>query len=137
MEDARKLAAEALAQSLQRQPELEVESVLESFDVIHQQTGLLRYFDFVLTAADFTRVKPDPELYAAALDALGARPRAAMAIEDSPNGVTAAKSAGLFCVAVPNTMTRNLPLDHADLLLDSLADVTLGILISAATASRP
>jgi len=36
LEEARKLAAEALAQSLQRKPELEVESVLESFDVIHQ-----------------------------------------------------------------------------------------------------
>ena len=99
--------------------------------------GLLAYFHSIRGRDDVRRVKPDPELYAAALDALGARPHTAMAIEDSPNGVTAAKSAGLFCVAVPNTMTRTLPLDHADVLLDSLADVTLGILISAATASRP
>jgi beta-phosphoglucomutase-like phosphatase (HAD superfamily) len=47
--------------------------------------------------------------------------------------VAAAKGAGLFCVAVPNPMTRPLPIDHADLRLESLADVALDHLITAAT----
>jgi beta-phosphoglucomutase-like phosphatase (HAD superfamily) len=48
-----------------------------------------------------------------------------MAIEDSPNGISAAKRAGLRCVAVPNPLTASLDLSQADLILTSLADVTL------------
>jgi hypothetical protein len=46
--------------------------------------------------------------------------------------VTAAKSAGLFCLVVPNPMTRDLPLDHADLRLASLADMPLRSLLEQA-----
>jgi beta-phosphoglucomutase-like phosphatase (HAD superfamily) len=53
------------------------------------------------------------------------QPHEAVALEDSPNGITAAKRAGLFCVAVPNPLTRQLPLAHADLLVNSLADLPL------------
>ena len=52
-----------------------------------------------------------------------------IAIEDSPNGVTAAKRAGMRCVAIPNSITARLDLTHADVTLDSLADVTLGQLL--------
>jgi beta-phosphoglucomutase-like phosphatase (HAD superfamily) len=52
-----------------------------------------------------------------------------IAFEDSPHGVTAAKRAGLYCVAVPNPLTRQLRLDHADLLLESLDDLSLDELI--------
>jgi beta-phosphoglucomutase-like phosphatase (HAD superfamily) len=48
-----------------------------------------------------------------------------VALEDSPNGIAAAKRAGLFCVAVPNPLTRQLSLAHADLLIDSLAELPL------------
>ena len=47
---------------------------------------------------------------------LGVAPHEAVAFEDSPNGVTAAKAAGLYCVAVPNPVTASLDLAHADLL---------------------
>jgi beta-phosphoglucomutase-like phosphatase (HAD superfamily) len=53
------------------------------------------------------------------------QPSQAIALEDSPNGITAAKRAGLFCVAVPNPLTRLLSLAHADLLVSSLADLPL------------
>ena len=49
----------------------------------------------------------------------------AIAVEDSPNGVAAAKAAELFCVAVPGPMTRSLSFEHADLVLESLASRTL------------
>jgi beta-phosphoglucomutase-like phosphatase (HAD superfamily) len=69
-------------------------------------------------------------LYLAALDALGIRPDEAIALEDSPNGITAAKRAGLFCVAVPNPLTCQLPLDHADLRVSSLAALPLARLLT-------
>jgi beta-phosphoglucomutase-like phosphatase (HAD superfamily) len=47
-----------------------------------------------------------------------------VAFEDSPNGVAAAKAAGIFTVAVPNEVTRGLGLDEADLVVGSLADLS-------------
>ena len=74
--------------------------------------------------------KPDPELYTRSVEALGAVPSRTAAIEDSPNGIAAAKAAGLFCVAVPNPMTRDLPIDGADVQVDTLAAVSLAALRS-------
>jgi HAD superfamily hydrolase (TIGR01509 family) len=83
-------------------------------------------WDAICTAeGDRDRAKPAPTLYLEALDALGVAASEAVAFEDSPNGVKAAKEAGIFCVAVPNEVTRDLGLDEAgaDLVLDSLADL--------------
>jgi len=74
--------------------------------------------------------KPRPDLYLAALAALGFAAEEGIAIEDSPNGVAAAKAAGLVCIAVPNTITRELDLGAADLVLDSLADLPLAELLA-------
>jgi beta-phosphoglucomutase-like phosphatase (HAD superfamily) len=70
-------------------------------------------------------VKPDPALYQAVVEAFALQPSQAVALEDSPNGIAAAKRAGLFCVAVPNPLTRQLSLAHADLLINSLAELPL------------
>jgi beta-phosphoglucomutase-like phosphatase (HAD superfamily) len=56
--------------------------------------------------------------------------------EDSPNGITAAQAAGIFCVAVPNAISSQLSTDHADLRLSSLADVTLQELLDRVTRRR-
>lgn len=87
--------------------------------------GLAPYFDAVKAADDVARIKPAPDLYLAALAALSLAAKQAIALEDSPNGVTAAQKAGLFCVAVPNHITSQLSLPPADLLLDSLAAMPL------------
>ena len=83
-------------------------------------------WDAICTAdRDPARAKPSPTLYLEALEALGASAGEAVAFEDSPNGVLAAKAAGVFCVAVPNEVTRDLGLEAAgaDLVLDSLANL--------------
>lgn len=67
-------------------------------------------------------MKPAPDLYLAAVAALGGTPGDALALEDSAHGITAAKGAGLTCVAIPTEITRGLGLDHADLLLNSLEE---------------
>ncbi len=87
--------------------------------------GILDRFDCVVCRDDVEHVKPEPDLYLASLACLGVAAAEAVAIEDSPNGVTAAKRAGLGCVAVPNRITSSLDLSQADLRLTSLADVTL------------
>jgi putative hydrolase of the HAD superfamily len=90
-------------------------------------------WDAIVTADhDVPRAKPRPTLYLEALALLGLDADEAIAFEDSPNGVTAAKAAGLFCVAVPNSITAELGLDDADLVLASLADLPLELLLERA-----
>ena len=99
--------------------------------------GLVNSFDVLLCGDDARVPKPHPELYLKALSALELQPEQALALEDSAHGVTAAKKAGLFCVAVPNQVTCNSCLDHADLILSSLADITLQELLLRAQQSTP
>jgi HAD superfamily hydrolase (TIGR01509 family) len=89
------------------------------------------HFAVIVTAdGDEERAKPAPTLYLEALDRLGLSVGEAIAFEDSPNGIRAAKAAGLFCVGVPNRVTATLGLEEADLLLGSLGDVELDDLIA-------
>ncbi len=82
------------------------------------------HFDLILAADhDPARAKPAPTLYLEALDCLGVAAAEAVAFEDSPNGIAAAKAAGIFTVGIPNEVTRDYGLDQADLVLDSLADL--------------
>ncbi len=93
--------------------------------------GLLFSFEAVRTCTDVEdRKKPDPAVYLAACEAIRVAPAQAIALEDSYNGVLAAKAAGLVCVAVPNGMTHHLNFEQADLQLASLADVSLADLLS-------
>jgi HAD superfamily hydrolase (TIGR01509 family) len=77
-------------------------------------------FDAVCTADEVARVKPAPDLFLLAAQRLRAAPAACVVFEDSPNGIRAARAAGMPCVAIPNPLTRQLPLD-ADLVVESLA----------------
>lgn len=87
-------------------------------------------FDEIVTAdRDPARSKPRPTLYLEALERLGVDAVEAIAFEDSPNGVHAAKAAGIFTVAVPNGITASLGLDDADLVLGSLAELPLSELL--------
>jgi putative hydrolase of the HAD superfamily len=81
-------------------------------------------------------VKPEPDLYLAVLEELDVRPDEAIALEDSPNGITSAQAAGLFGVVVPNPLTLRLRTDHADLKVESLADVALGELLAQMQDTR-
>ncbi|NPV85191.1 MAG: HAD-IA family hydrolase [Anaerolineae bacterium] len=88
----------------------------------HNLTG---YFDRIFTADDVSQAKPAPELYIKTLSALCLLPHEAIAIEDSPNGIRAAKAATLYCVAIPNHVTRKMDLKQADLILDTLENISL------------
>lgn len=100
------------------------------------ERGLFSLFQSVATREDVARIKPDPALYLVALQRLGVAPDRAVAIEDSLNGLTAAKRAGMFCVAVPNPMTGDLPLESADLRLGALSDMGLHTLLDTLTRLR-
>jgi HAD superfamily hydrolase (TIGR01509 family) len=94
-----------------------------------ERVGLLDRFAAVVTRdhvdGDGRRTKPAPDLYLLAAAGVGAEPASCVAIEDSPNGVAAAKAAGMACVAVPAGMTAGLDFGLADLTVPSLAALTL------------
>ncbi len=93
----------------------------------------------VIVSADGNRAvaKPNPALYSNALECLGVGAAEAIAFEDSPNGIKAAKAAGLFCVAVPNRVTASLDLSQADIQLSSLEETSLQDLIALAEGVPP
>src|SRR3954453_20966068 len=83
-------------------------------------------WDAICTAdRDPARAKPAPTLYLEALEQLGVPADEPLPFEDSPTGALAGKRAGVFCVAIPTEVTRELGLEEAgaDLVLDSLADL--------------
>jgi HAD superfamily hydrolase (TIGR01509 family) len=102
------------------------EGHLERLDLLDRFSALCCHGD-----RDGVAAKPAPDLYLEVCRLLGVAPSSAVAVEDSPNGVRAAKAAGLACVAVPNELTRLLNLDEADLVVSSLASVTLDEALAA------
>jgi HAD superfamily hydrolase (TIGR01509 family) len=96
-----------------------------------ERLGLVDAWAAVVCAdGDTARCKPSPALYLQALDALGVAAEEAIAVEDSPNGIAAARAAGIFCVGFPNEVTGALDLSEADLVLESLEDVRLADLLA-------
>ncbi len=95
------------------------------------------YFDAIVCANEVTRVKPDPELYRTAVNRLGVQAHEAIAIEDSLNGLRAAKAAGLYCVVIPNKFTQHLDFAAADIRLTSLADMSLDELLTQLQSGLP
>jgi HAD superfamily hydrolase (TIGR01509 family) len=98
--------------------------------------GIIHYFDCIRARDDVRQVKPFPELYIKVIRKLNIHSDEGIALEDSPHGIQAAKSADLYCVAVPNDMTRSLCLDHADLTLNSLEEMPLIKLITLAQSTK-
>ena len=68
--------------------------------------------------------KPDPELFLLAAERIGIEPSSCVVIEDTPNGIQAAKAAGAKCIAVTNTVSA-VNLYEADLVCDSLEQIKL------------
>jgi HAD superfamily hydrolase (TIGR01509 family) len=95
----------------------------ELVDIVLDRAGLLPWLDTV-TTSDGRRPKPAPDIYLAACASLGVEPGSAVAIEDSPTGIAAARAAGLTCIAVPSESHEGL--DAADHLVGSLLDLIGG-----------
>jgi HAD superfamily hydrolase (TIGR01509 family) len=79
-------------------------------------------FDFILAGDIVNKKKPDPEIYLLALQKASADPDECVVIEDSRNGVLAAKSAGIRVIATTNGYTQNEDLNPADLIVTCLGD---------------
>lgn len=121
--------------ALERASELDLATAVASSSPRDWVDGYLDRFDLaghfaaIITRENVTRTKPAPDLFLAALDALEVGPREAIVFEDSHNGVVASAEAGIYTVAVPNILTQRADFRRADLIIESLAAMTLDDLI--------
>lgn len=95
-----------------------------------ERLGAKDFFDFVITAGLVLPAKPDPTVYKIALKSLNCRANQAIAFEDSNNGVKAAREAGIYCVAVPNSVTVHMDFLESNLQIPSLLTLSLPELIA-------
>ena len=89
------------------------------------RTGIGGAFSVIRTRDDVARAKPAPDLFLAAAEALGLDPGGTLVLEDSANGLRAARAAGAPCVIVPSPVTRGSDFTGAAAILDSLHEVPL------------
>jgi HAD superfamily hydrolase (TIGR01509 family) len=103
-----------------------------------RRLGLLDRFERVVCGDDVApgRTKPHPDVFLKALAELQLNPDEAVALEDSPHGIKAAHLAGILVVAIPNPVSKLLPLEGADLLLNSLAAMPLEVMLERLTSAR-
>ena len=81
-------------------------------------------FKFIVAAGETDRTKPAPDPYLRAAELHGVAPEACVAIEDSHWGLQSARTAGMRTVAITHTYKRGDLLPHADVVVDSLGEIT-------------
>ena len=95
----------------------------EHFDIIHAASGLLKYFQFVITSGDYQNPKPHPEPYLKAIDRVRVPKDACIVVEDSERGLAAATAAGLRCIIVPSRLTAGRPFTGAYKVVGDIREV--------------
>jgi HAD superfamily hydrolase (TIGR01509 family) len=101
------------------------------------RSGCVEAFEVLAYGDEVAAPKPDPAVYLLALERLGLPGGRAVAVEDTPHGVAAAKAAGLRCVAVPNRYVERGRFSAADVVLDSAAHMTFPELLRRLGCPRP
>lgn len=95
----------------------------DHFDLIHESTGLLRFFEFTLRGGDYGKHKPHPEPYLTAASRLGVDPARCLVVEDSERGLHAAIAAGMRCVVIPNELAVDADWSGAHEVVEQVSDV--------------
>lgn len=95
----------------------------DNFMQMHRDSGLLAYFDFILTREDYIASKPDPEPYLTACVRAGLDPGRCLAIEDSERGVISAARAGLNVAAIPGTLNQGGDFSAARWVLNGIHEL--------------
>jgi len=99
----------------------------ENVRLVTERLGIKDYFQSTIAAEDVTKGKPHPQVFLLAAQELGVSPGNCAVIEDAVAGITAARRAGMHCLAVTTTHPR-ASLKEADLIVDTLESVTVNTL---------
>ena len=101
----------------------------EQIDFILEKFKFKRYFHAVVSGEDVKEGKPHPEIFLKASDAVGVPPNLCVVIEDSYNGVTAAKKAGMLCIGFNNPNSGTQDLSKADILISSFKEFAINTIL--------
>jgi HAD superfamily hydrolase (TIGR01509 family) len=93
------------------------------FEIIHQTSKLLKYFDFTLASGNYVKSKPAPDPYIKAIEISGFLKEECIAVEDSERGLQAALNAGINCYVIPTALTRRCNFTGAKKILNSITEL--------------
>ncbi len=93
------------------------------FEIIHQNSGLLKFFEQVIKREDYPNSKPSPDPYLTALRAMGVKAQESIAIEDSPRGLASAVAAGIDCIVHQSEFTEGLEFPGALSIASSVREI--------------
>lgn len=94
-------------------------------DKVLAHFNLGAFFNYRIGGNEVSLSKPNPEIFIKAAKLSGTKPSECLVIEDSANGVKAAKSAGMFCIAYANPGTGSQDLSYADAVISHLLEIDL------------
>jgi HAD superfamily hydrolase (TIGR01509 family) len=108
-------------------------------DLALREMGVADLFSATVSSEEVERGKPAPDVYLEAARRLGVRPQDVAAVEDSGNGIRAARAAGMTVIAIPNAHFPPPPdaLAEAEVVLDSLAELSPDAVESASSRREP
>jgi HAD superfamily hydrolase (TIGR01509 family) len=92
----------------------------EYIEIALQNFGFSDDFDLIVSGKDVPRGKPAPDIYLKVSRELEVSTENCLVLEDTPAGVTAAKSAGMKVIAIPNAYTAGSDFSNADMMVGSL-----------------
>ena len=93
--------------------------------ILLARCGINSLFDSIVTTVEAGKSKPAPDVYLMAAQKIGVIPANCIVFEDSPNGISSAKEAGMFCVAVQTDGVTAQELSKADVLVNSFVGLNL------------
>lgn len=96
---------------------------MPNIDRIFDRFDLNKYFIAKLSGADLKESKPHPEIFVKAAEASGHKKEECFVIEDSTNGINAAKDAGIFCVGYDSLHSKNQDYSRADLVINDFSEI--------------
>lgn len=115
----------AAAENIKVPVALASSATLPTIKLVVEVTGIARHFRYLCSGDEVPHGKPAPDVFLLAAERLGVHPSECLVIEDTFNGVCAAKAAGMKCIAIPCLATSHQDLSHADLVSESLEHINL------------
>lgn len=84
---------------------------------VFRRFGLHKYFSHIVSGEDFPKSKPHPAIFEKAAELSGMQKEECIVIEDSTNGIQAAKAAGLYCIGYRSENSKMQDLELADMII--------------------
>lgn len=97
----------------------------EQINYILETIGIKQFFHSIISGDDVSEGKPNPEIFLQAAKSVGVDPGSCVVIEDSYNGIIAAKAANMKCIAYKNRNSGNQDLSKSDVIVSSIRNITI------------